>query len=139
MRQLLDCACPWRFSFAVKDASAIAALQLVGWVSMPHFSREHRFDADMQRLNETQRRQFRAALHTFIKSLSQWEADGCPWPPPFPAALRIKDIQRRSGIRELTWEAKDGRCTWRFGEQRELGKVHVVWRRIGGHEIFDDP
>ena len=105
---------------------------------MPTFSREHHFENDLRHLKQTERDQFRSALREFIDSLLQWEDVGCPWPPPFPAALRIKDLSGYPGLWELTW-ARDGRCTWRFGSQLLPGKAHVVWRRIGGHEIFKDP
>lgn len=105
---------------------------------MPHFSEEYHFKNDCRRLKRTEMEQFREALRAFIQTLSQWESSGGPWPPPFPAALRIKDVDGHKSIWELTW-AFDGRCTWRFGAQKEPGKTHIVWRRIGGHEIFNDP
>ncbi|WP_267885298.1 hypothetical protein [Streptomyces sp. NRRL F-5126] len=36
----------------------------------------------------------------------------------------------------MTW-APDGRATWQFGAQVRDDETHIVWRRVGGHEIFD--
>ena len=41
-------------------------------------------------------------------------------------------------IMELAW-APDGRCTWEYGPARRSGTMHVIWRRIGSHAIYDDP
>jgi len=35
----------------------------------------------------------------------------------------------------MTW-AKDGRATWQYGQELRAGEAHVIWRRIGSHEIF---
>ncbi|MER6108587.1 hypothetical protein ACWG5P_11115 [Streptomyces prasinus] len=37
---------------------------------------------------------------------------------------------------EMTW-APDGRATWQYGDELREGEPHVIWRRVGGHEIFD--
>jgi anaerobic glycerol-3-phosphate dehydrogenase len=44
----------------------------------------------------------------------------------------------RDDIWELTWAA-DGRATWQYGPEQRPGEPHVIWRRIGGHEIFKRP
>ena len=38
----------------------------------------------------------------------------------------------------MTWAA-DGRATFRYGEPRRPGEPHVIWRRVGTHDIFDNP
>ena len=75
--------------------------------TMPTFSREHHFENDLRHLKQTERDQFRSALREFIDSLLQWENAGSPWPPPFPAALRIKDLSGYPGLWELS--RTDGR------------------------------
>ena len=35
--------------------------------------------------------------------------------------------------------APDGRATWQFGPEIKARQAHVVWRRIGTHEIFRAP
>lgn len=52
--------------------------------------------------------------------------------------LRIKAVQGHTGVWELTW-APDGRATFMYGTSPRPGDKHVIWLRIGGHEIFDDP
>ena len=47
-------------------------------------------------------------------------------------------MQGAPGIFELTW-APNGRATFQFGEPVREGEVHVIWRRVGGHEIFGQP
>lgn len=42
------------------------------------------------------------------------------------------------GVLEMTW-APDGRATFEFGREIRSGEHHVVWRRIGTHEIFSRP
>jgi hypothetical protein len=34
--------------------------------------------------------------------------------------------------------APDGRATFQFGRAVVGDELHVIWRRIGGHEIFAD-
>ncbi len=38
----------------------------------------------------------------------------------------------------MTW-APDGRATFRYGPEQVEGEPHVIWRRIGDHDIFDRP
>jgi hypothetical protein len=119
---------------------------LLEWVhrsrstSVPTFGRMPRFVSEYLRLKEPDRKLFLAARDAFVRALLLWEAQGCrSWPPPFPDALQVQDVKIRPGTWELTWEKKDGRCTWEIGDQVKPGKVHIVWRRIGGHGILKDP
>lgn len=48
-------------------------------------------------------------------------------------------MQGHPGIWEITWEGNDGRATFRYGPEVRAGKKHIIWRRIGGHEIFEQP
>jgi len=107
---------------------------------MPTYGRRSRFESEYLRLKEPERKLFLAARNEFIKALLRWEAQGCrPSPPTFPDALQVQDVKGHTGIWELTWEKKNGHCTWEFGNQVLPGKAHIVWRRIGGHEIFREP
>jgi hypothetical protein len=38
----------------------------------------------------------------------------------------------------MSW-AGDGRATFEHGTEHRPGEPHIVWRRIGGDGIFDDP
>src|SRR5438034_10323383 len=109
---------------------------------MPTYGTWPRFDNDYRRLRPWQRKLFLAARDEFTRALLRWEAQGCrPSPPPCPDALQVQDVKGHPGVWELTWEKSNGRATWEFGDPRPQypGKAHIVWRRIGGHEIFSDP
>lgn len=54
------------------------------------------------------------------------------------SGLRVKRVQRREGVWEMTW-ANDGRATFAYGPEVRPGLLHIVWRRIGGHDILDNP
>jgi hypothetical protein len=41
-------------------------------------------------------------------------------------------------IWEMTW-APDGRATFSYGEPVREGEVHIIWRRVGSHQIFTAP
>ncbi len=56
----------------------------------------------------------------------------------FRSSLRVKGVQGHPGIYEMTW-AGDGRATFHYGQEQRPGELHVVWRRIGGNDILDNP
>jgi hypothetical protein len=56
----------------------------------------------------------------------------------FRAGLRIKGVEAASNVFEMTW-APNGRATFSYGAQQRPGEPHIIWRRIGTHEVFRDP
>jgi len=58
---------------------------------------------------------------------------------PFRPGLRVKAVQGHPGVFKMTWEKTDGRATFEFGAEVRAGEPHIIWRRIGGHEIFNNP
>ena len=56
----------------------------------------------------------------------------------FNPVLRLKRVQGHDGVWELTF-APDGRATFEYGEEVIPGEPHIIWRRIGTHEIFERP
>ena len=56
----------------------------------------------------------------------------------FRPGLRIKAVQGHPGVFEMTW-AGDGRATFHYGHPRRAGDAHIIWRRIGGHDILKRP
>ena len=98
---------------------------------MPTFERLARFDREFRRLPRELQRAFLAILPVFIDALRAT-------PPTFPAALRIKRVQGTPGVWELTF-APDGRATFAYGKEVLQGVPHVVWRRIGTHDVLADP
>jgi len=39
---------------------------------------------------------------------------------------------------EMSWAA-GGRATFELGREIRAGETHVIWRRIGTHDIFSSP
>jgi hypothetical protein len=97
---------------------------------MPSFERLPRFDADWNKLTEEQQEQFRAAARKFVRDLQRRRG--------FRAGLRVKPVRGTRGIWEMTW-ADDGRATWQYGSELVPGEPHVVWRRIGSHDVLRRP
>jgi hypothetical protein len=54
------------------------------------------------------------------------------------AGLRVKRVQGVPGIYELTW-APDGRATFSYGRSLAEDEPHVIWRRIGTHDVLRKP
>ena len=96
---------------------------------MPTFEAEPRFLRDYRALSKEQKRLFAAAVRLFVLGLKTRR---------LPAGLRVKRVQGAIGVWELTW-APNGRATFEYGDELRAGDVHVIWRRIGTHEVFDRP
>lgn len=56
----------------------------------------------------------------------------------FRKGLRVKSIQGAVGLFEMTW-APDGRATFQYGPETVTGDPHVIWRRVGTHDVFGRP
>ncbi|MFB1042353.1 hypothetical protein [Streptomyces chrestomyceticus] len=89
-----------------------------------------RFKRDFAKLAGTQRGRFeRVVREAFVPDLVKGA---------FRPGLRIKRVQATRDVWEMTW-APDGRATWQYGEEIRPGEPHIVWRRIGTHDVFADP
>ncbi|MFK8851744.1 hypothetical protein [Streptomyces sp. Ac-502] len=100
---------------------------------MPTYEVLPRFTADLDRLTPEQRRRFRCTVAAFVEDLRTGS---------FRAGLRVKRVQRTFGVYELTWSmgtGPAGRATWEFGPERCPGTPHIIWRRIGTHDILTGP
>ncbi|HEX8036442.1 MAG TPA: hypothetical protein VF510_21475 [Ktedonobacterales bacterium] len=58
---------------------------------------------------------------------------------PFCKSLRISALSEYSNIYEMTWDMPNGRATFMYGSPQLPREPHIIWRRIGGHEIYDNP
>lgn len=97
---------------------------------MPTFARAARFLADLKKLTPLQRQRFMATVLTeFVIDL---KSGG------FRPGLRVKRVMGTSSVWEMTW-APDGRATFEYGDEQRPGQAHVVWRRVGTHDIFRNP
>jgi hypothetical protein len=97
---------------------------------VPTFAWLARFGADFERLSPAQQAAFLAAIAQFVEDL---RAGG-----QFRKDLRVKGLQGASGVFEMTW-ADDGRATFQYGDPVLAGEPHVIWRRVGTHDIFKQP
>jgi hypothetical protein len=86
------------------------------------------FWRDWRSLTPQQQRVFLNAVEQFIADLRA---------AAFRPALRVKRVQGYPGVWELSWAA-DGRATFEYGDEIR-GEPHIVWRRIGTHDIFRRP
>lgn len=98
---------------------------------MPTYEYPEAFLREFRRLSPEQRTRFLGAVAKLVVALAEQ-------PSSMPAGLRVKAVQGRSGVWELTF-APDGRATFAYGAELRPGDPHVIWRRIGNHSIFDDP
>jgi len=94
---------------------------------LPTFERLRRFDRDFAALSDAQKEAFRTAVKKFVADLGRGQR--------FRKGLRVKGIRGAPGMFELTW-ADDGRATFSYGEPRREGEAHIVWHRIGTHEVL---
>ena len=96
---------------------------------MPTHEELPRFLRDWERLGPQQRQAFLSALGLFVVGLAGQS---------FAPQLRVKRVQGEPGVWEMTWAA-DGRATFSYGAEVTAGQPHIIWRRIGTHDIFRRP
>jgi hypothetical protein len=96
---------------------------------MPTYLRLLRFNRDWARLTAAQQARFRIAVAAFVADLRKGEG--------FRPGLRVKKMSGFD-VWEMTW-APDGRATFSYGDQTRPGEAHIVWHRIGTHDIFRQP
>lgn len=94
---------------------------------MPTHEESPQFLRDYRHLTEEQQALFWRAVEKLREDLDAGR-------PP-REGLRVKGVQSRPGIYELTW-APDGRAFFQYGPQKRPEKVRVMWLRIGTHDIF---
>ena len=96
---------------------------------MPTHEENDRFLAEYARLDPGQQVAFKRAVRKLVHDLRTGR---------IRKGLRVKPFRRLPGTWEMTW-ASNGRALFRYGGPVHPGDPHVVWLRIGGHEIFDEP
>jgi mRNA-degrading endonuclease YafQ of YafQ-DinJ toxin-antitoxin module len=97
---------------------------------MPTFETTQRFDRDLRKLTRDQRHQFRNVIAAeFIPGLKAQQ---------FPPRLRVKRVRSTAKVWQMSW-APDGRATFQYGAEQQPGEAHVIWRRIGTHDVFSRP
>jgi hypothetical protein len=95
---------------------------------VPTWERTARFDRDWRALAKDDRERFRRAAGHFVSDLRRSR---------FRAGLRVKRVQGTEDVFEMTW-SPDGRATFQYGHGGRAG-AHVIWRRIGRHDVLRRP
>ncbi|MGH9006155.1 MAG: hypothetical protein ACRDV6_00315 [Acidimicrobiales bacterium] len=88
-----------------------------------------RFGADFDALSNDQQAAFLAAVELFVADLRAGS---------FRPGLRVKGVKGAGGVFEMTWAA-NGRATFEYGREISPGQTHVIWRRVGTHDVFRTP
>jgi hypothetical protein len=96
---------------------------------MPTWDQLAAFRQDLKNLTPQQKAAFKKAVARFVADLRAGS---------FRKGLRVKKMAGGGDIWEMTW-APDGRATFHYGDEVQAGEHHVVWRRIGTHDIFGRP
>jgi mRNA-degrading endonuclease YafQ of YafQ-DinJ toxin-antitoxin module len=96
---------------------------------VPTYQPRPRFLRDFKNLTAAQVAAREKALDSFISCLRRGR---------FEPGLRVKPVQGYPGVWEMTWAA-DGRATFEYGQEVRPDESHIVWRRIGTHDIFRQP
>ena len=94
---------------------------------MPTYERLPRFIKDLGALSREQQLLFVAAVEKFVADLQAGKR--------FRKGLQVKGVQGSPGVYELTW-ADDGRATFSYGKPVRDGETHVIWHRVGTHDIL---
>ncbi|GAA2733537.1 hypothetical protein [Streptomyces nogalater] len=101
---------------------------------MPTYETLPRFTTDLDRLTPAQRRRFHHVVrNAFVPDLRTGR---------FRPGLRVKRVRQAPGVYELSWSmgaGPAGRATWEYGPEHCPGEQHIVWRRVGGHDILNQP
>lgn len=97
---------------------------------MPTFDKLRRFERDYQNLTAEQRAAFVAAVTQFVDDLRERRS--------FRPGLRIKRVRGTADVSEMSW-APDGRATFQYGAEVIEGEPHIIWRRVGTHDVFRRP
>jgi len=96
---------------------------------LPTFERLARFRRDFERLTPEQQRVFLGVVRQFVADLRSGR---------LRPGLRVKGVRAAPSVFEMTW-ASDGRATFSYGNAVRPGHVHIVWRRVGTHDILRKP
>src|SRR5690349_15551712 len=98
---------------------------------MPTHDEFERFLREYRALTKSKRKLFRQAIRAMNEDMKAGRL--------FRPSLRVGVLSGHPGIYEMTWEMPNGRATFMYGPAQVPGEPHIIWRRIGGHEVYVDP
>lgn len=94
---------------------------------MPTYEADQLFLRDWRQLTPAQRKRFKAAVRRFVEDLKAAR-------PPRPG-LGIERFEGHEGVFEFHW-APNGRALFAYGTSPHPGDTHIIWLRIGTHDIY---
>lgn len=97
---------------------------------MPTYEIGPEFVRDWQRLTPEQQTRFKDARDNFVSDLKQRSQ--------LRSGFRIKRFRGQENVWEFSYEG-DGRALFMYGTSPIPGEAHIIWLRIGTHEIFKQP
>lgn len=97
---------------------------------MPTYAWQARFMREYRALARQDKVAFRRAKDRFVAVLRMDR-------PP-EAGLGIAEMAGHPGVYEFRYSAS-GRARFSYGTTARGSDAHVIWRRIGGHEIYREP
>ena len=97
---------------------------------MPHFSWHPDFMHDFHALSTTDQEAFMSARDRFVDALKAGRA-----PDP---GLGIHQLAGHPGIYAFRFSQR-GRASFQYETDARGPDAHVYWRRVGGHEIYNNP
>lgn len=100
------------------------------------YGQTDRFKGDIRRLTDGEKKLFSEVVRQkFVPAAERNAASRgrATW----PSGLRVKAVADAPGVWEMTWAWPDGRATFEWSDFD--GHPGILWRRVGGHEIFKEP
>ena len=97
---------------------------------MPTYEWLEPFGDDFRRLTSSQQAAFLTSVALLVADLATRRG--------LRPGLRVKGVRGAPGVFEMTW-APDGRATFEYGAPVRGDDPHIVWRRVGTHDIFKRP
>jgi hypothetical protein len=95
------------------------------------YSRTDQFLKDWADLDPADKTRFKTVVRErFVPDLDSGRG--------FRPGLRVKRVEGTAEVWEMTF-APDGRATWQYAPDSQPNYPHVVWRRIGTHDVFRSP
>jgi hypothetical protein len=100
------------------------------------FSVTPAFESDFRALPVEHQKMFRERVTSFSQGCDAWAVNG-PSPHPWPSNLRVHQLTG-TNVWSMTWHYRrpDGRATFEFVQVND--EPTVMWRRIGGHDIYEE-